>query len=204
MVQHEDEWPICSVSNQNENDQALRELVKQPPNLVRSLQVSANKSSRPGLNLSNIFDMDRFGNLRKLLWVTAYLLRFVNALKSSKRVEQSQVKGNSKCLIASEIEEAEMLWLRSIQALLFAKEIEFLSARNSNLSAPTYVNQFGWFLDGDRVLRCKGRLNNSSLPLGSRNPILLPSKHPFVELLIREIHYRIKHNGIRDTLTTIR
>ena len=38
----------------------------------------------------------------------------------------------------------------------------------------------------------------------SKNPILLPSKHAIVELLVRDIHNRVKHNGIRDRLTTTR
>ena len=82
--------------------------------------------------------------------------------------------------------------------------MEFLSSRGSQLSVPTYVKQFGLFLDNDPALRCKGRLSNSSLDLGSRNPILLPSRERFVELLIREVHERVKHNGTRDALTTIR
>jgi hypothetical protein len=66
------------------------------------------------------------------------------------------------------------------------------------------VNQFGLFLDDDHVLRCKGRLKNASLNPGTKNPILLPNKSKFVELLIREVHDKIKHSGLRDTLTTIR
>ena len=61
------------------------------------------------------------------------------------------------------------------------------------------MNQFGLFLDDDHVLRCKGRLNNASLNLGSKNPIFLPNKSKFVELLIREVHDKIKHSGLRDT-----
>ncbi len=34
--------------------------------------------------------------------------------------------------------------------------------------------------------------------------VLLPSKHRLVELLIHDIHERVKHNRIQDTLTTIR
>ena len=47
-------------------------------------------------------------------------------------------------------------------------------------------------------------MNNSDLPLNSRNPILLPAKHEFVRLIIRDVHESVKHSGIRDTLTTIR
>ena len=36
-------------------------------------------------NISAVIDIDRFGNLKKLLRVTAYVLRFVNALKKAKQ-----------------------------------------------------------------------------------------------------------------------
>ena len=103
-------------------------------------------------------------------------------------------------LTASEVNRAELMWIRSIQGASFGKEIAFLSLENAKTTAPIYVQQFGLFLDDD-VLRCKGRLNNASLNLGSKNPILLPNKSRFVELLICEIHGKVKHSGIRDTLT---
>ena len=58
--------------------------------------------------------------------------------------------------------------------------------------------------DDKGVLRCKGRLNNAGLPTTSKNPILLPSKNDFVRLLIKDVHAKVKHNGVRDTLTTLR
>ena len=60
------------------------------------------------------------------------------------------------------------------------------------------------FLD-DGILKCYGRINNSTLPIGSKHPILLPPKHPFVDLLIRHFHTQlVKHNGVSDTLTSLR
>lgn len=54
------------------------------------------------------------------------------------------------------------------------------------------------------IVKCKGRLNNSNLPPNSRNPILLPAKHQFVRLVIKDMHELTKHSGIRDTLVTSR
>ena len=69
---------------------------------------------------------------------------------------------------------------------------------------PIRVDQFGLYLDDDNVMRCKGRINNSSLLLNSKQPILLPRDHPYVELLILNVHQRIKHSGTNDTLTALR
>ena len=46
------------------------------------------------------------------------------------------------------------------------------------------ISQFGLFMDSGGVVRCQGRLGNSTLNLGSKNPILLSPKHHFVKLLM--------------------
>ena len=64
---------------------------------------------------------------------------------------------------------------------------------------PIRVDQFGYF-DDDNVMRCKGRINNSSLPFNSKQPILLPHDHPYVKLLVLDVqHQHIKCNGTNDT-----
>ncbi|CAB4013327.1 Hypothetical predicted protein, partial [Paramuricea clavata] len=45
---------------------------------------------------------------------------------------------------------------------------------------------------------------NSSQQKESKQPILLPKTHYFTELLIKEQHEVVHHNGIRDTLNSIR
>ena len=54
------------------------------------------------------------------------------------------------------------------------------------------------------LIKCKGRINNAPLPALTKNPILLPAKHAFVNLLVKHTHNCVKHNGIKDTLTTLR
>ena len=54
-----------------------------------------------------------------------------------------------------------------------------------------------------QLLRCRGRINNSSLPQTSKNPILLPSSHRYVDLLIRHTHELVKHSAMTNTLTTL-
>jgi len=65
------------------------------------------------------------------------------------------------------------------------------------------VDQFELYLD-DNIMRCKGRINNSSLPLNSKQPILLPHDHPYIKLLVLDAHQRVKHNGTNDTLAVLR
>ena len=105
-------------------------------------------------------------------------------------------------LCADEIDYAETCWIRTIQAISFANEIDFL--RNATQSKPRRVEQFALFLEEKQILRCRGRINNSIVPPTSKNPILLPSRHPFVDLLIRHTHEHVKHSAVTNTLTTLR
>ena len=53
-------------------------------------------------------------------------------------------------------------------------------------------------------MKCQGRIGNSSLPLSSKEPIILPSNHYFIKLLILDVHDKLKHSGVDSTLTTLR
>lgn len=105
-------------------------------------------------------------------------------------------------LSAADLKEAKHLWIRSVQGSSFSKESAFLLSKDHSSTPPTYVTQFGLFLDED-IIKCKGRLNNAPLPVNIRNPILLPVKHEFTRLLIKQSHESVKHSGIRDTLMTL-
>ena len=137
--------------------------------------------------------------------MTAYIIHFINnvrnkiKLKINKHDEMSQGRNGELC--ADEIDYAETCWIRTIQAISFANEIDFL--RNATQSKPRRVEQFALFLEEKQILRCRGRINNSIVPPTSKNPILLPSRHPFVDLLIRHTHEHVKHSAVTNTLTTL-
>ena len=200
------EWPKDAAASALD-DTALNETVKKPQTVIHSLVSTKEEEESAELNLNDIKNCDRFSSFAKLLRVTAYVLRFVNELKvkrAARNTENMQeTKSTKRELMAQELDAAETLWLRSIQLASFPKEIEFLKGKNKR-SPPDRVRQFGLYFDNDQVIRCKGRINNSSLPPEGKNPTLLPSKHLVIELIVREVHGRVKQNGIRDTLTTIR
>ena len=136
--------------------------------------------------------IERYGSFQRLLRVTVIVLRFIKLLKSKiSRGPQDNLNEDVK-----DLNTAEVLWIRATQISCFPEEIKLLSDARKDTT--------GLYLDEASVLRSRGRLNESSLPLDSKNPIFLPNKHPFVNLLILHIHNEIKHSGVRDTLTTIR
>ena len=105
-------------------------------------------------------------------------------------------------LTATDLKEAENLWTRSVKTSSFSKEIAFRLSKDHSSTPPTYVTKFGLYLD-EEMIKCQRRLNNASLPVNTRNPVLMPAKHEFTHLLIKQSHKSVKHNGIRDTLTTL-
>ena len=150
---------------------------------------SAEKSAINLVNLEAVFDINRYGSLTKLLTVTAYVLRFIRNIKKRTNVP---LIVNTKCesISADELSMAEIMWIKSVQTEKFASEIQFL--RGTRKPKEERVEQFGLFIDEDGVL--KGRIGNSTLPLSSKFPILLPSKHAFVDLVVR------MSTNVRDTV----
>ena len=84
----------------SESEEVLREVVKQPVNVVRSLM--ANDVLPPVLDLNKVIDINRFSSLKKLLRVTAYVVRFIDALRAARQGKRP-VKGKMETLTASEV-----------------------------------------------------------------------------------------------------
>ena len=92
------------------------------------------------------------------------------------------------------------MWIRCIQASAFQAEIRQLAIGGTN----PMVKQLGLFIDTDNIVRCEGRISQSTLSESAKQPILLPSKHRFTELVIREKHEVVHHDGIKETLNCVR
>ena len=60
------------------------------------------------------------------------------------------------------------------------------------------------FTDDKGILRCGGRLKNAPIPYDARFPIFLPRCSRITYLVINYCHFKVLHNGVRDTLTELR
>ena len=54
------------------------------------------------------------------------------------------------------------------------------------------------------LIRCRGRIHNSSLQYGTKHLVLLLKHHWLTRLVIWDAHYVTLHGGVSDTLVTIR
>ena len=128
-----------------------------------------------------------------MLRVTAYVLRFTRRSKEKRGPE----------LNAEEIRAAEELWIKSIQNQSFQEEVCQLMSKGKTL-VPILVRQFDLYIDERGIMRCKSRIQNSSLNQDAKTLMLLPSKHHVVDLIVGVNHQRMLHSGVNATLTSVR
>ena len=151
-------------------------------------------STYGSFNLENIIDPQRYSTKTKLLRVTAIVLQFIrNLRKREPRPETLE-------LLAEQLIQAEKMWIRCTQSSAFQAEIRQLAIGGTN----PMVKQLRLFIDTDNIVRCEGQISQSTLPESAKRPILLPSKHRFTELVIREKHDVVHHDGIKETLNCVR
>ena len=168
----------------------MKEIVKNPATITHVL-VSGEQVRQTGLH--QIIDANRYSSLTKLLRITAYVLRFARRSKEKRGPE----------LNAEEIRSAEELWSKSIQNELFPEKVcHMMSTRKT--PAPILVRQFDLYIDESGIVRCKGRIQNSLLNQEAKTPMLLPSKHHVVDLIVGDSYQRMLHSGLNTTLTSVR
>ena len=190
---NEEHWPTNPDQNEREYQHVNEELSKPKPEpqITRAL---TNASAESKVNLNELIDCTQFSSKTKLLRVTAYVMRFISIVK---RIEHSSGE-----LRADELRNAEKLWLRSVQYCCFQEEHDHLSGLNTKECQ--LVKQLGLFQDEEGIIRCQGRINQSSAPQTSKQPVLLPNKHYFTDLVIVAHHASVHHDGIRETLNSVR
>ena len=168
--------PEECIQEMKEND---KKLVQETVSMVSTVET---------MQLESVISSSDYSRSTRLVRVTAFVLRFINNLKL--RVASERVKGS---LTASEYQQAEFLWIRSIQNL---------ERKKPNFQQKSL--HLGLYEDQDGIQRCKRRLGNAVLPFDARFPIFLPSVSHLTALIIEECHRKVLHNGAKETLTELR
>ena len=187
-------WPSEPGNTEIDENEANVEVMKQkPPSLItRSLTRVSKTVALP--NIEVVIDCNRYSSKTRLLRKTARVIRFINDIRGCRLASGE--------LTVDELTAAEKLWVRSIQASSFKDEVRCLFRMNEKETI--LVKQLDLFKDQENIIRCRGRIDESSLSLSEKQPILLPSKHPFTDLIILDHHKIVHHNGIKETLNSTR
>ena len=147
-----------------------------------------NLLNTDGPSLSRIIDCSSYSSVQKLLRVTAYVMKFIEAVKKS-----SDTTERVSILSAEDLHKAELLCIKEAQKVLV-----------SDRSFSRLKTQFGLFRDEDEVWRCGGRLANADISFEEKHPILVPRNHHFALLIVQRVHARVYHHGVNETLTEVR
>ena len=138
----------------------------------------------PGIG--QLMRCENFSSLRRLLAVTAYVLKFCRTLRS-------KVRHDSVSSTPDDFAKAEALWVAESQHTL-AKDENFGQWRK----------QFDLFQDDKNIWRCRGQLKNADVSFSTMHPILLSKDHFLTTLFVRRAHERVMHSGVKATLTELR
>ena len=142
-------------------------------------------------------DFTRFSKYSRLLRTVAWIRRFV----SNSRVKEEERIDSP--LTGLKIQNAEEWLISHVQEARFPEEIASCKqhgpVKDSNLAN---LNPF--MCPTSHFLRVGGRIYKSLLPEEEKHPIILPSNHPVVKLLIDDIHGCELHAGVEHTLSVLR
>ena len=186
------DWPIEISKGDIDNEQVFKEIVQNPPKLTYSL---VNQTKLQNIELKSVMDIEKFSCKTRLIRVLGWVLRFIRNLKSRDKVAEQYLN-------ALEIDRAEQIVIRSVQLETFDSELTYLSdGKNSNRKPPIRVFQLNLFIDENGILRAKTHMKNASLETECKEPILLPCRSHFSQLVVQEYHDKVFHNGVKETLS---
>ncbi|RVE40681.1 hypothetical protein evm_014670 [Chilo suppressalis] len=137
--------------------------------------------------------LERVSSFTRLINITAYVLRYINSLRTDK-----STRPPNKILTLQETRGALKYWIRRVQGLSYAKEIDLLKQHKRVI---TPLQKLSVFLDAEGVIRVGGRLRHSQLTYGARHPVLLPKDTTFVQLLMQHYHRSHCHIGANGPLS---
>ncbi|XP_014678785.1 PREDICTED: uncharacterized protein LOC106818606 [Priapulus caudatus] len=165
--------------------------VDEPEADQRSVEVEKKKS--PAVltvyETSDVIDCTRFSSWRKLLRVTAYVMRFVGMLKS--RIQKGSPPDDKTAVTTIELKRAEMYWIKVVQGRIKPR----FKRGDFKVLTP--------FIDEEGVIRVGGRVGNMVTSYESKHPILLPFDHG-ISLLITRYTHEAGHHGVAATTAKTR
>lgn len=169
---HEQDWPESLKNAEDTNEE-------------RRLTVLTTK-------VSHHFDFSKYSSYNRMKRVFAWVLRWLSLYKEQK-LSNNRTKYGGSVLTAKELIKCEYVLCRISQRESYPEEMSQLEV-NGPLNSRSKIFKLTPFIDSEGVLRVNGRVDNSSiLPLSSKRPIILDSKHHLTELIISHYHEFLHH-----------
>ena len=178
----ENEWP----QNSSTNDQPK---VEDECRKVHNVCVQT-KVEHP-------INCQKFSSRRKLVRVTAYILRLIWNLRAQRHnkthPEENNMKPKEGPLLPKELQEAEHHWINCKESQ------KSLSDRLEKGELKT----FSPYKDSDGIVRVGGRVDKALVSYETRHPALLPREHWISLLITRQVH-QCGHSAVAATVAKTR
>ncbi|XP_064622006.1 uncharacterized protein LOC135484434 [Lineus longissimus] len=172
------DWSTCEIGQPDVQTVLAAIANEEAINTVNVNNVACQPAAPCGI--MHILDSERYSSLRRLLRISALVLRFINNLKSKK---ENRLHPE---LNASEKNEAEQRWIRDTQTYYYREEMKNLKMKAEKLG--TLARQLRLFIDNDGILRVDGRLHNAPMQYTMKFPILIPPKSRLATLIILDCY----------------
>lgn len=161
--------------------------------------------------------LERCSELTKLLYVTAYVCRFIQNMRRAVKLRNEsatskQLAANSKPTIdvkkvpnisAGERRNALEYWVKITQFIYYAKELKSCRAQEA-LPIGSSIVKLTPFVDEKGLLRVGGRLVNADCANDSKHQIILPPIGRLTHLLVRNAHYVTIHGQTQLMMAYLR
>ncbi|XP_068678843.1 uncharacterized protein [Montipora foliosa] len=137
----------------------------------------------------------KFSSWRKLVRVTAYMLRLIWNLRAQRHnkthPEENNMKPKEGPLMPKELQEAEHHWIKESQKSL------------SDRLKKGELKKFSPYKDSDGIVRVGGRVDKALVSYETRHPALLPREHWISLLITRQVH-QCGHTAVAATVAKTR
>ena len=137
----------------------------------------------------------KFSSWRKLVRVTAYILRLIWNLRAQRHnkthPEENNMKPKEGPLLPKELQEAEHHWIKESQKSL------------SDRLEKGELKTFSPYKDSDGIVRVGGRVDKALVSYETRHPALLPREHWISLLITRQVH-QCGHSAVAATVAKTR
>ncbi|GFT99893.1 integrase catalytic domain-containing protein [Trichonephila clavipes] len=164
--------PELDYLTQHEKETVVQERKKLPVADKSEEIVLLNNDS------SSILDklLELSNNYFKVINILSYIFRFnYNCRNKSKKVGS---------LTVAEFKESEIKLIKHAQRSLFDKK-----------EIPSSISNLFLFVDGEGIVRVRGRLENASVPYLHKHPAILPKGSKLSKLYFNSLHTRLFHVG---------
>ena len=180
--------------------------LSRPPAEASALQTALNAPAAGGGGGGTrwLVPLSRYSSFYTLLRVWRNVLYYIQAIKRNVAMKKSpEVKTDVVGISENQFNVAKKQIIRAEQSEHFPEVFQYFSGAQRASVMPNIVSQLNVFLDGDGILRVRGKFKNSPVSM-QYFPILLPRAGELVNLIVKDYHERMMHAGVYSILAQIK